>query len=126
MSIQSRDCLACGMTACLDPGSIHEPPRPSPRCPKCDGDLLAQSDGSILTEDIAHGRETVAFAMEKMDRVLEEAHAGYSRGARLIIGGGLIREEVLGELEYLRREGRILAYGEDGGNRGAVLVQIRP
>lgn len=107
----------------LTPPDLHE--RTAVPCPKCDSDLWAQSDGSIYTVDIAHSGETVAQAMVKLERALNAALASYSRELRLITGGGLIREEVLGHLSFLERTGCILACREEGRNRGAVRVQLR-
>lgn len=118
-----RQCLHCGFTLDIAPPELHDR-RPAP-CPKCDSDLFAQSDGSVLTQDIAHAGETVPQALAKLERVLEEALAGYSREVRLITGGGLIREEALGQLTFLQREARILSFREEGRNRGAVLVRLR-
>jgi len=118
-----RQCLQCGMMLELPPPDLHE--RHAAPCPKCDSDVWAQSDGSILTADIAHDGETVAQAMAKLDRALQDAMAAYCRALRLITGGGAIREEALGQLAFLVREGRILSCREEGRNRGAVLVQLR-
>lgn len=94
-------------------------------CPKCDAALFAQGDGSVLTEDIAHQGETVPEAMDKLDRLLDRAWAGYASGLRLIVGGGLIRDEVHSRLFFLQREGRIRGWEEEGRNQGAVLIRLR-
>lgn len=94
-------------------------------CPKCGSDLFAQSDGSCLTADIAHDGETVAEAMTKLDALLKEAMAGHYRYLRLIVGGGLIRDEVEGYLRYLQAEGRVLGFDGEGRNRGAWKVRVR-
>lgn len=94
-------------------------------CPKCDSELLAQDDGSTLTEDIAHQGETVAQALAKLERVLDAALAGYCRDVRLVVGGGSIRDEVIGHLRFLEAEGLIRSFREEGRNRGAVVVRVR-
>lgn len=98
---------------------------PRLRCGKCDASLYLQHDGSFLTRDIAHGHETVARALEKLDDLLLEAWRGYYRGARIIVGGGLIREEVLRQLSYYRQRGIVRGYREDSPNRGAIVAALR-
>ena len=107
----------------LAPPELYE--RTAAPCLKCDSDLWTQSDGSVLTVDIAHGGETVTQALAKLERALREALAGYCCEVRLITGGGAIREEALGHLAFLQRSGGILACREEGRNRGAVRVQVR-
>jgi len=99
------------------------PPRLN--CSKCDQNLYLQHNGRFLTRDIAHGRETVARASAKLDEVLLEAWRGYDRGVRIIVGGGLIREEVLQQLRYYRERGIVREYHEDSPNRGAIVATLR-
>ena len=98
---------------------------PRLRCTKCDADLYLQHDGRFLTRDIAHGRETVARALEKLDELLLDGWRGYYRGVRIVVGGGLIREEVLRQLAYYRQRGTVRGYREDSPNRGAIVVTLR-
>ncbi len=98
---------------------------PRLKCSKCDDDLYRQHDGRFLTRDIAHARETVARAIEKLDELLLDGWRGYYRGVRVIVGGGLIRDEVLGQLRYYRERGTVRAYREDSPNRGAIVVTLR-
>lgn len=98
---------------------------PSATCIKCDSALFRQSDGSVLTVDIAHHQETVHEALDKMHRALAQAWAGYEQGVRLVVGGGAIREAVLGELTFQRQAGRVLQFRQESPNRGAILVQLR-
>ncbi|MEX2365689.1 MAG: hypothetical protein WD601_03735 [Pseudohongiellaceae bacterium] len=119
-----RECLNCGMWVPVPvPGPGDE--IPSVRCPKCDDLLFRQTDGSILTADIAHQQETVRQALEKMDSLIAEAVTAYFKSVRLIVGSGLIREEVHGQLHYLLSRGAIISWSQEGRNQGAVLVQIR-
>ena len=94
-------------------------------CPKCDQNLYLQHDGSCLTRDIAHQRETVARALEKLDHLLLDGWKGYCRTVRIIVGGGLIRENVLGQLHYYERQGIIRDYREDAPNHGAIVAVLR-
>jgi hypothetical protein len=119
-----RECLLCGMPARVS--RLHPEDLPPSRiCLKCDSDLYSQSDASVITRDIAHQQESVKQALAKLDACLVEAWEGYARSLRLVLGGGLIRREVLGQLEYLQSLGVVLEYSEDSPNRGAVLVRIR-
>ena len=120
---KQRECLNCGMEHTLQPGSIidrcHEP-----FCHKCDASLWELSDGSTVTVDIAHSRETVAQAIEKLNQALEDVwQRTFAAELRVIVGGGLIRDAVLAELHFRHHSGVVLAYQEE--NRGAVLVRIR-
>jgi hypothetical protein len=99
------------------------PPRLN--CVKCDENLYLQHDGRLLSRDIAHGHETVVRALEKLEGLLLEGWRGYYRGVRIIVGGGLIREEVLRQLAYYRQRGTVRAYREDSPNRGAIVVTLR-
>lgn len=94
-------------------------------CSKCDSPLLAQSDGSTLTRDIAHHRETIPQALEKFEQAVDQAWQGHAARIRLIVGNGAIRDAVLAELHFLQSRGVVLDHHEEGGNRGAVLVRIR-
>jgi hypothetical protein len=99
------------------------PPRLN--CPKCDQNLYLQHDGRFLTRDIAHHHETVARALEKLSALLLEGWRGYYRGVRIVVGGGLIREEVLEQMRYYRERGIVREYREDSPNRGAIVAVLR-
>lgn len=109
------DCLSCGMRVPRDVG----------RCPKCDGQVARQTDGYVLTEDIAHQQERVHEALIKLERLLIEAEVGRAAGLRVIVGSGLIREAVFAELRARQFSGDILSYSQDGQNSGAVFVKLR-
>jgi hypothetical protein len=94
-------------------------------CLKCDDDLLSQSDGSIMTRDIAHHQETLHQASVKMIEVLQQVWEGYARGVRLIVGGGRIREEILSQCEYFLNQGYIKSYSVESSNYGAIVVYLR-
>lgn len=110
-----RACLNCGMHLAAA----------TRQCPKCDADLGSQTDGSVLYRDIAHQHETLAIAMQKMTQVLEEGRAGHARAVRLVVGRGLIREEVMRQLSWLSMSGDILDFDHDEGNSGAIMVTLR-
>ena len=110
-----RECLDCGMQLHRD--TVH--------CLKCDALLADQSDGSILTVDIAHHGERVSAAVVKLNRVLDAAREGYTRGIRLIVGHGLIRDEVTHRLRAFQHAGRIRRFEFEGDNRGVLLISVR-
>ncbi len=110
-----RECLDCGMQL---PSAVS-------RCLKCDAVLDLQTDGSVLHVDIAHQHETVKVALSKLEMVLAQARSGHARGVRVVVGRGLIREEVLRQLSWLLHAGEILAFDHENGNTGAIMVSLR-
>jgi hypothetical protein len=119
-----RECLVCGMPVEAGRLQLDDLP-PHKICPKCDSDVYAQSDGTRLVRDIAHQGETLGRAMEKLDQALLEAWQGHYRSLLLVTGGGVIRNEVLGQLHYYRQLGYLLNYDEQQPNRGVLLVYLR-
>lgn len=123
MSRKSRQCLYCGLLDSRVPGAIADR-ADEPLCIKCDTPLWSQSDGSIVTTDIAHHHETVQQAVVKFNDAIDQAWRNtHAATLRLIVGGGLIRDAVLAELFFLRSKGTVLDFSEE--NRGSVLVEIR-
>lgn len=119
-----RECLVCGMPAVVNRLQLDDLP-PQQYCLKCDSDLYAQSDGSCLTCDIAHQHETIPLALQKLDAAIVAAWQANYQQLRLVVGGGSIRNEVLGQLRYYQASSYLLSYTEESPNRGAVLVRIR-
>lgn len=120
----TRKCLQCGLEA--ESGTTEFRDRQAGlTCLKCDDDLLLQSDGSVITRDIAHQHETLHQAVVKMDDMLQQAWEGYARGVRLIVGGGRIREEILSQCQYYLDQGYITSYTVERPNTGAILVYLR-
>ncbi|MGH2570473.1 MAG: hypothetical protein ACRDGR_04565 [bacterium] len=110
-----RECQRCGFPA--DDGVRH--------CPKCDADLLAQTDGSIRTIDVAHGRETVADALAKLRSTIRRERTGLVRTLRVVVGQGLIRDAVAAELAALRARRAIAGWDFEKNNPGSVLVTLK-
>jgi len=119
------DCLQCGMILS----------REMSHCPKCDDLLDQQTDGHVVTVDIAHDRETVRVAITKLNKTLDEVNRDRGAGARFIVGSGRIREAIGAELRireaigaelatYLYRK-EILSFEFEGNNQGAILVMLR-
>ena len=94
-------------------------------CPKCDNALNLQHDGSTITVDIAHQGERVSEALEKMQNEIDLARKGVARCIRLIVGSGLIRDEVLLVLRDLKFRGDIMGFESESFNSGAVLVRLK-
>jgi hypothetical protein len=109
-------CLNCGM---------HVNARDR-RCPKCDNHLDAQTDGSTITVDIAHHGERVRDALQKMNSEVKHARAGVAQYLRLIVGSGVIREEVMMSLRDLEFRKVIIRADFESENSGAILVQLKP
>ena len=108
-------CLDCGM-------SVSETMR---YCPKCDNALNLQHDGSTVTVDIAHQGERVSEALQKMQSEIDLARKGVAKCIRLVVGSGLIRDEVLLELRDLSFRGDILGFEPESFNAGAVIVRLK-
>ncbi len=108
-------CLDCGMRVAAK----------MQHCPKCDNDLSTQHDGSTITVDIAHQGERVSEALRKMQREVDLARKGVAMRIRLIVGSGLIREEVMFALRDLEYRGEIVSFDLEQRNPGAVLINLK-
>ena len=108
-------CLDCGMS--VDDYVDY--------CPKCDNELGLQHDGSTVTVDIAHQGERVGEALEKMQKEIDAARKGVAESIRLVVGSGLIRDEVLLVLRDLQFRADIKSFESESGNAGAVLVRLK-
>lgn len=109
------ECLACGMLTSAN----------DKRCPKCDNRLDLQTDGSTVTVDIAHHGERVHDALRKMSNEIRLAQQGVARYLRLVVGSGVIREEVLSLLLDYEARGQIRHFELESRNSGAVLIQLK-
>lgn len=108
-------CLECGM-------SVNEAMH---NCPKCDNALSLQHDGSTITIDIAHQGEHVSEALRKMQNEIDLARTGVAMRVRLVVGSGLIRDEVLLALRDLQFRGDVIDFELEPYNAGAVLVRLK-
>ena len=108
-------CLECGMS--VSETMIY--------CPKCDNALNLQHDGSTITVDIAHQGERVSEALRKMQSEIDLARKGVAMCIRLVVGSGLIRDEVLLALRDLKFRGDIRDFDLESANVGAVLVRLK-
>ena len=110
-----KACLECGMS--VDEAMSH--------CPKCDNALDLQHDGSTITVDIAHSGERVSEALQKMQSEIDLARRGVALRIRLVVGSGLIRDEVLLRLRDLEFRGDIVSFESEPHNAGSVLVRLK-
>jgi hypothetical protein len=94
-------------------------------CPKCDNALNFQHDGSTITVDIAHQGERVSEALSKMQNEIDLARKDVAMSIRLVVGSGLIRDEVLLALRDLKFRGDIIDFDTEPFNAGAVLVRLK-
>ena len=94
-------------------------------CPKCDNDLDQQTDGSTLTVDIAHKGERVHEALEKMEDAIAIAKSGTTQFLNLIVGGGVIREDVLHFLVAVEERREIKSFKQDNQNAGIIIVKLK-
>ncbi|PCJ16883.1 MAG: hypothetical protein COA96_18140 [SAR86 cluster bacterium] len=94
-------------------------------CPKCDNALNLQHDGSTITVDIAHQGERVSEALRKMQSEIDLARKDVAMCIRLVVGSGLIRDEVLLVLRDLEFRGDIKGFESEPFNAGAVLVKLK-
>ena len=108
-------CLDCGM-------SVAEMVQ---HCPKCDNDLSAQHDGSTITVDIAHKGESISEALRLMQSEVDLARKGVAICIRLVVGSGLIREEVVLALRNLKYRGEIKGFNLEPKNAGAILINLK-
>lgn len=94
-------------------------------CPKCDNELNLQHDGSTVTVDIAHQGERVSEALQKMQSEIDLARKSVVMCIRLVVGSGLIRDEVLLALRDLKFRGDVKDFEPESFNAGAVLVRLK-
>ena len=95
------------------------------QCPKCDNNLELQTDGSTLALDISHNRESVYEALKKMEEAIDLAKKSSTQFLKLIVGGGLIREEVSLALIAVERRLEIKSFQRDNRNAGVIIVQLK-
>jgi hypothetical protein len=115
MPNRTTTCLDCGM---LTGSDIRF-------CPKCDNPLDQQTDGSTETIDIAHHGETVRDALQKLEAEIKLVKHGVTAYLRVVVGSGAIREAVLARLMDLEYRKVVIKHELEGGNAGAILVQLK-
>ena len=101
-------CQQCGMD--------FEPE--SETCPKCDFGIHDQNRLLTLTRDIAHDHQTVDQATSQFYATLNTARKESYGYARLIVGGGKIKEEIGDLLETEKWRGSIKRFELEQPNTG--------
>ena len=97
----------------------------SKTCPKCDSNMEDQYHPTTLTVDVAHNKETVKQAIDKLYQVIERNQIMKHRQIRIIVGSKIIRKEVMNELEALKREKQYLILNGWKKNSGALLIRMK-
>ena len=110
-----RSCLKCGFP-------VTESERV---CPKCDSQLVLQTDGSTTTLDIAHSKQRISEAIEQLRSAVTQQQRSTTQFLRVIVGGDRIRHAALNELQVMQSQGTILQFGQDDRNRGALIIVLR-
>lgn len=93
-------------------------------CPKCDFNLRLINRDKTIMVDIAHHHETVEQAIEKLNDFITKAKDENYGHLKIIVGNGLIREEIKRLLPYYQEIGKISGYTTDGFNRGAFNLSF--
>ncbi|MFT5210122.1 MAG: broad specificity phosphatase PhoE [Flavobacterium sp.] len=96
-----------------------------PNCPKCDAVISKQSNGQTVTYDIAHQGERVRDALIKLQDLLDALRASPTGNLRVIVGHGLIKEEVNHTLATMLFRKDIIGFSQDGRNTGAFIVRLK-
>ena len=94
-------------------------------CPKCDSVLSEQSDGTTWTTDVAHHRETVRQALNKVEHEINQHLREHTQSIRFVVGSGLIRDAVRQRLSQLKAAGKIKRFEFEGRNEGAIVAHLR-
>lgn len=93
-------------------------------CPKCDYGIFEQNRGKTFSRDIAHNHQTIEQATREFYSALDRARSESYGQLRLIVGGGLIKEEVGQLLETEKWRGNIQRYELEHPNTGAYLIRL--
>ena len=78
-----------------------------------------------MTYDIAHHGERVRDALMKLQDLVDELRASPTGNLRLIVGHGLIKEEVQHTLATMLFRKDILDFSQDGRNTGAFIIRLK-
>jgi len=94
-------------------------------CPKCDAPLVGQTDGSTVTIDIAHREQRIHQAIEQLRSSVALHQRSTTQFLRVIVGGDRIRNAAMMELQSMQSQGRIVQFGQDDKNPGAMIVMLK-
>jgi len=114
--VADDSCTNCGML--LNPENTN--------CPKCDEHRYAKNRKLTLSIDIAHARQTLAQAEQQLDQAIEQAMTEQFGNLKIIVGRGLIRDEIHRSLDAAQWQNRIRDYQPEKYNQGAYVIQMHP
>ena len=107
-------CHHCGMQ--LDSEQLH--------CPKCDTGRYAQNHTQTLVVDIAHNRQSLAQSEAQLDQAIKQARQEEFSALKIIVGRGLIRQEIRRSLDTALWQNRIRDFQSEPNNPGAYIIQM--
>jgi predicted ATP-dependent serine protease len=114
MSESVHQCHQCGMSYSSA----------SDRCPKCDYGRFEHNKSQRMVVDIAHNRQTVDIATQQFYEALDRAKRELFFELEVIVGGGLINEEIAHLLETEVWRETIRNYRQEPHNRGAYILRL--
>ena len=95
-------------------------------CPKCDEHRYAKNRTKTLVVDIAHNRQRLEQAEFQLDKAIDQAIAENFGALKVIVGGGIIRQEIPKSLDAALWQKRIGDYQPEDKNAGAYIIQLKP
>jgi len=96
-----------------------------PNCPKCDYGRYDQNQNQRLTKDIAHNMQTVHQATQECYDALAKAKREKYGELRLVVGGGLINQEIGRVLEAEKWKNQLKSFEYEKFNNGAYLIRFQ-
>jgi len=114
MPAKLHPCFQCGMNY----------PDNEKRCPKCDFGRFEQNRGAMTSVDIAHNLQTVDQATQEFYSALAQAKRDCYSELEIIVGGGLINQEISKILDAEVWKNSIKKYWQEPHNRGAYILKL--
>ena len=93
-------------------------------CPKCDTHRYAHNRTKTLIVDIAHNRQSLAQSELQLDRAIEQAQQQEFGALKIIVGRGLIQQEIRRSLDTAQWQNRIRDFQSEPNNPGAYIIQM--
>ena len=93
-------------------------------CAKCDQHRFAKNRGKTLRIDIAHNRQKLHQAEYQLDRAIDQANTEKFSTLKIIVGRGLIRDEIRRSLDNALWQKRIKDYRLEEHNAGAYILKM--
>lgn len=101
----------------LTPEDIH--------CPKCDEHRYAKNRNKTFNVDIAHNMQTLIQAEQQLDNAIRQAREEKFGKLKIIVGRGIIRQEIRRSLDAALWQNRIRDYHPEEGNDGAYILRLQ-